>query len=177
MDKFNDVERLAIAQAFYSEAGKLVSTKDPASLRSQVDKGYYELYERTGSKSFDVMLNGSQVGTYSLRFSKPTEEKTQDVFTVGDYVELAKWFETMDAETLKEYVASDLGQFAEWLFNTTGEIADGCFIDHVITPATEKRYMGGTLKVSTESVQDALVDMLPHGINGLLGGGDEAGRD
>lgn len=170
MDNLNDVERLAIAQAFYNMAAKLVSTKDPDSLRAKVDGGYKELFEATGAKSFDVKLNGMKVGTYSIMMSKPTEETTRDVFAVKDYVELAKWFEAIDIETLREYVASDLKRFAEWTFNSTGEIAGGCFMAHAITPATESKYMGGTFKISADSVQDAMADMLPQGIAGLLEG-------
>ena len=91
---FNDVERLAVAQTFFKLAGELVDTKNPDSLRSAVDRGYKELYERTGSKSFDVMLDGQQVGTYSIRFSKPKPEETRQVFEVNDYEKLARWHDS-----------------------------------------------------------------------------------
>lgn len=170
---FNDVERLAVAQTFYKLAGELVDTKNPDSLRSVVDRGYKELYEQTGSKSFDVMLDGQQVGTYSIRFSKPKPEETRDVFVVTDYEKLAQWFDGLDAGTIADFAADNLAQFAEWALNKTGELADGCSLTPVTTPATEKRYIGGTLKVDTESVMNAMGELLPPGIAGLLGGGDE----
>lgn len=170
---FNDVERLAVAQTFFKLAGELVDTKNPDSLRSAVDSGYKELYERTGSKSFDVMLDGQQVGTYSLKFSKPKPEETRQVFEVNDYEKLARWFDGLDAGTIADFAADNLAQFAEWALNKTGELADGCSLTPVTTPATEKRYIGGTLKVDTESVMNAMGELLPPGIAGLLGGGDE----
>ena len=169
----NDVERLAVAQTFYKLTAELVDTKNPGSLRSSVDRGYKELYERTGSKSFDVMLDGQQVGTYSIKFSKPKPEETRQVFEVNDYEKLARWFDGLDAGTIADFAADNLAQFAEWALNKTGELADGCELAQVTTPATEKRYLGGTLKVDTESVIDAMGELLPPGIAGLLGGGDE----
>ena len=169
----NDVERLAVAQTFYKLTAELVDTKNPDSLRGAVDRGYKELYERTGSKSFDVMLDGQQVGTYSIKFSKPKPEETRQVFEVNDYEKLARWFDGLDAGTIADFAADNLAQFAEWALNKTGELADGCELAQVTTPATEKRYLGGTLKVDTESVMDAMGELLPPGIAGLLGGGDE----
>lgn len=170
---FNDVERLAVAQTFFKLAGELVDTKNPDSLRSAVDRGYKELYERTGSKSFDVMLDGQQVGTYSLKFSKPKPEETRQVFEVTDYEKLARWFDGLDAGTIADFAADNLAQFAEWALNKTGELADGCELTPVVTPATDKQYIGGTLKVDAESVMNAMGELLPPGIAGLLGGGDE----
>ena len=145
---FNDVERLAVAQTFFKLAGELVDTKNPDSLRSEV-------------------------GTYSLKFSKPKPEETSQVFEVTDYEKLARWFDGLDAGTIADFAADNLAQFAEWALNKTGELADGCELAQVTTPATEKRYLGGTLKVDTESVMNAMGELLPPSIAGLLGGGDE----
>lgn len=175
MDReLNDVERLAIAQTLFKATGELVDTKNPDSLRSTVDRGYKELYEKTGSKSFDVMLDGHQVGTYSLRFSKPKHKETRMVFEVTDYEKLARHFtDHVTDEECRDFAASVLQQFAEYVFDTTGELFDGCEFVPVTTPATEKQYIGGTLKVDPQAVREAMWDMLPPGIAGLLGGGDE----
>ena len=175
MDReWNDVERLAFAQALFKMAAKLVDTKDPDSLRAKVDRGYKELYEQTGSKSFDVMLNGQQVGTYSIRFSKPKQEEKRYSFEVVDYEKLARYFtsEITDAEC-RDFASSFLAMFAEYVFNASGEILDGCDVIPIITPATEKQYIGGVLKIDSEQVQEAVRDVLPQTVVGLLGGGDE----
>ena len=169
----NDIERLTLAQALYSELGKIVSTKDPESLRSQIDEQYRELYESTGSKSYDVKLNDNIVGTYSIRFTKPKESESRDVFEVRDYEALAKWFEGIDASILAKFVAHDLAQFAEWYFAETGEKPEGCELVTVVTPAVEKRYIGGALKVDSQSVLEAMNDALPYYVAGLLDGNNE----
>lgn len=175
MDRqLSDVERLAIAQAFYKTAAELVDTKNPDSLRSAVDEGYRELYERTGSKSFDVMLNGHQVGTYSIRFSKPKPEETRMSFEVTDYEKLAQDFaDNVTDEQCRTFVALNLAQFAEYVLNVDGEMMDGCELVPIVTPATEKQYIGGTLKIDPQAVMVSMGETLPPGIAGLLGGGDE----
>ena len=175
MDReFNDVERLAIAQAFYKMAAELVDTKNPDSLRSVVDRGYKELYERTGSKSFDVMVDGHQVGTYSIRFSKPKQEETHTSFEVTDYEKLARDFdEHVTDEQCRSFVALNMREFAEHVFYADGELMEGCELVPIITPAAERQYMGGTLKVDPQAVRDAMGELLPPGIAGLLGGAHE----
>ena len=165
----NEVERLAVAQMLYNEAAKLVSTKDRDSLRASVDRRYKELYDSTGCKSYDVRIGDDVVGTYSLRFSKPTEQKEREVFEVSDYQALAQWFETCDTDSKIEFAANELAAFAEFWAYTNGEIPDGCEWRKVVTPATGKEYLGGTLKVDTESVLNA-VGELPGGVIGLLEG-------
>lgn len=172
--QLNDSERLALAQTFYKMAGALVDTKSPDSLRSTVDAEYKALYEQTGSKSFDVKLNGEVVGTYSIRFSKPKESETRLSFEVHDYIKLAKWFDTVPSNIITDYISTDLAQFAEWYFMHMGEMPDGCDIDKIITPATDKEYIGGVLKVDTEKVIDAAKGLLPASVVGLLGDGHES---
>ena len=172
--ELNDTQRLAIAQAFYKAAAELVDTKNPDSLRSKVDAGYRELYELTGSKSFDVLIDGHQVGTYSIRFSKPKPEETHASFEVTDYEKLARDFaENVTDEQCRKFVALNLSQFAEWTLNTDGELMDGCKVMYETTEATEKQYLGGTLKVDPQEVMVAMGETLPPGIAGLLGGGYE----
>ena len=174
MRELNETERLAIAQALYNMAGKLVSTKDPDSLRSEVDASFKELYEQTGSKSFDVKVNGQVVGTYSIRFSKPKESETHVELVVDDNDGLYRWFLHSDMQTAAHYVSLDLRKYAEWYLQETGELPYGCRLDKTITPATEKEYIGGLLKVDQKKVAEAVSGMLPGGVFGLLEANDEA---
>ena len=170
MENLNDVERLAIAQAICKVAGKQVTTDSCDNLRAAVDREYKELYEQTGSKSFDVKVNGQDVGTYSIAFSKPRDSVTTLSFEVYDYFALADWFEDIPDEMLRDYVATSLSDFAEWYFQHTGEMPTGCDIEKIITPATDKQYCGGRFKIDPDSVFAAMGDLLPARIVGLLEG-------
>ena len=168
----DNMEKLAVAQALYKETAKLVNGKDPGSLRSAVNSEYMELYEKTGAKSFDVKIGGEKVGTYSLKESKPTEQEETEVFSVRNYVELAQWFDQYASlRELKEFASHKLADYAQWVFETTGEIADGCEIVTEITPAEPSRVTGSVLKIDPEKVAKAA--QLPPSIAGLLGAGYE----
>ena len=171
IDELPEVEQLAIFQALYSELGKKVSTKDPDSLRSRIDEEYRELYEQTGSKSFDVKLMGDVVGTYSIKFSKPQDSVTSMEFEVACLEDLTEWFDQQaPKELMEEYAALNLEKFAEFYFTHTGEMPEGCKLQKHITPGIDKHYMGGMLKVNAESVANT-IDMLMPGVAGLLAGG------
>lgn len=169
----NDIERLAFVQALYNECGKMVNTKDPDSLRSQVDWEYKDKYDDTGAKSFDIEINGEQVGTYSIRFSKEKPATITPVFEVNDYVSLGNWIGDAPYETVRAFLDAHNREFAEYVFHETGELADGCNIAEIRTLPQKKEYIGGLLKVDSEKVANALKAELPPVVYGLLGGGDE----
>ncbi len=149
---YNNVQKLAIAQAFYNAAVKMVSTKDPKSLRSQADEYFAEQYFKTGSKSFDINLNGETVGTYSIKFSKPTEEKTVSELVIDDYVEVAKWSKQLSDDELRLIVESNLEWLANQVFKSYGEVPMGCHVRRTVIPAKGKEYAGGMLKVDVQKV-------------------------
>lgn len=166
------IERLAVAQALYKTCGELVDTKNPDSLRSQVDAEFLEQYENTGAKSFAVKIGNDEVGTYSLRFSKPTAERHEYYFNVYDYVLLNKWFADVTNEELREFIYENLREFAEWKWKKDGEVAYGCNIEEMVIPETPKEVQGGTLKVDPWKVAAALKTGLPVAFNNLLEGGE-----
>lgn len=168
-EDMNEVQQLAVLQTLYNAIGERVSTKNPDSLRAFVDEKYRELYEQIGSKSFDVKLGGEVVGTYSIRFSKEKPSEERKVFEVTDTLGLAEWLDKVDQETITHYVALNLERFAEFYFNETGELPDGCAMVPVVTPDVEKRYIGGLLKVDAEAVAGAIQTALPN-IAGLIVG-------
>ena len=165
----NDSERLAIAQAIYNHLGKLVSTKDPDSLRAQADREYKALYEQTGAKSFDVRVNGEKVGTYSIKVSKaePAEEYKKLVVVNG--IDLQDFISDLPQGLLRDFTQDYKQEFATWYLVEYGELCDGCIVDTVTIEATEPAYMGGTLKVNAEDVANA-INGLDIGIYGLLEG-------
>ena len=160
--KLNDIERLALAQALYKSSAALVSTKDPTSLRARVDRGFKELYDVTGSRTFDVKLRGQNVGTYSIKFSKPKPQEDRLVFKVSDYEQLARWFGSMPDDEMREFVAQHLAAFAEWVCNDTGELADGCELSSIRTFGGSGQYIGGTLKIDNAAVAEAMRGELPQ---------------
>lgn len=176
MDKneYSDVEKLAIMQAIYTTAADYVSTKNPDSLRSDVDYEYKKLYELTGAKSFDVKVNDSKVGTYSIRMSKPKPSEEKTTFEVDSYEELAKWVEhCVSDEALLNYVALHLKEFAQWHFESTGELPDCCSLNKTVTAEEPPSYMGGTLKIDAQAVVSAMGGLPNAGIEALLLGGSD----
>ena len=172
MDKA-EIERLAFAQALYSKLGEIVSTKDPDSLRAAVDEFYKDLYETTGAKSFEVSIDGQKVGTYSVRVSKPKPAETKERLIVEDAGTFSVWIEhETNAEVLQMFAQSRLEEFANWLFETTGEIPYGCFVEQTVSLAQPARYSGGALKVDPLSVLDAMQGKLGTAVKGILGGGE-----
>lgn len=167
-----DTERLAFAQALYKSVSELVSTKDPDSLRSNVDRYYQAQYEKTGAKSFDLTINGEQVGTYSLKFSKEKDQETRTELEIYDFEELARWFNNQPMERIMYYVALNLGDFARYCFNVEGELPDGCRTREIITAAVPKQCIGGMLKVDPPKVAQALHGQLGQSVAGLLGGAE-----
>lgn len=165
-----DTERLAFAQALYKAVSELVSTKNPDSLRSAVDGYYLKLYDETGAKSFNVTINGEDVGTYSLKFSKEQPQQTRTELEIYDFEELAKWFNDKTDEEIRYYVALNLGDFARYCFNVEGEIPQGCRPKEIITAAVEKHCIGGALRVDTSKVAQAMRGQLGQSVAGLLGG-------
>lgn len=165
-------------QAIYNQIGKEVSTKNADGLRARADRYFHDMYEQTGAKSYDVKLMGETVGTYSLRFKKPTNTEIVKELEVLDYVELAEWFDSMtemfEIDMLKNYVERDLGAYARWYFDQTGECLPGCDYVSKMVDAQPKQYDGGVLKINTEKVAEVCKNGKLNGISQLLlGGGDE----
>lgn len=165
-----DTEMLAFAQAVYKSVSELVSTKNPDSLRSAVDGYYYKLFRETGAKSFNVTINGEDVGTYSLKFSKEQPQQTRTELEIYDFEELAKWFNDKTDEEIRYYVALNLGDFARYCFNVEGEIPQGCRPKEIITASVPKHCIGGSLKVDSRKVAQAMRGQLGRSVAGLLGG-------
>ena len=170
---FNDIERLAFAQAVYKAAAEIVSTKDPSNLRAVVDEHYKDLYEQTGAKSFEVRINVEKVGTYSVKVSKATKEDSVQRLEVKDPEELLRWLEGTD--DLMSYIKAHAVEFAQEHFARTGEIPDGCTVTNVTIPAKPETYSGGSIRIDPQKVADALGAQLPDAMNALMleGGSDD----
>ena len=171
------MERLALFQAFYNKIGKEVSTKGD-SLRARADRHFYDLYEQTGAKSYDVNFLGETVGTYSLRFKKPTQAEVVKELQVTDFTELAQYFDktddTYEIDMIKKYVGYDLEAYAKWYFEQTGECLPGTEFVGRFVEGHPKQYDGGVLKIDALKVAQACEHGQLQGVSQLLlGGGDE----
>lgn len=151
------IEKLAVAQAVYKVSGEVVSTKDPDSLRSQVDEYYRGLFEQTGAKSFDLKIGDEKVGTYSIKTTKAKEEKR---LVVKDDEAFTRWCTANNC--IK--VVNDFDK-AYSMFLETGEVPDGC--EYLTKITQEGYYNGSALRIDPYTVNKALGEALS--ITGLLG--------
>ncbi len=164
------LERLAVAQALYKELAKVVSTKDPRSVRSSIDAELKADYERDGTDRKRIVINGVEVGTLSAKIAKPSKERR---FEVTDWEAFEKWIFTDDVELVKwfcNYVGAHPREFAKWYFEQTGEIPDGCDLVEMTHPGGQ--WMGTTLRgCDIEKVGEAAGVRLASEVVALLEGG------
>lgn len=164
-EPLTDVERLAIAQAFYKAVAKLVETKNPDNLRGRIDAMYKKLYESTGAKSFDMKLFGGKVGTYSIAVTKPTESKSRTELKVDDEEAYARW-----AVANGCYQIDDDAALAH--FELTGEMPEGCTLQTVHVPGNVGGKIKSTsLRIDEQAVFDAITPQLEEITYALLEGG------
>ena len=192
------MERLAIAQAIYKAIAAAISTKDPESLRGQVDASMLDNYRLTGGKTYDMLLRGRKVGTYSIRFSK-AEHKT--CVAIVDEDAFARWaFDnglarkqvviTLDVEAgmpdrlIGERITITEDMYLKGIARQSyivsddaisiaqrdGEIPDGCEAHVIDEPA---KPIGSTLRIDPVLVAQAMGSELPEAVVGLLGEGGE----
>lgn len=154
---FSPIEKLAVAQALFKAVGEHVKTKDPGNLRGEVDALMAESYEKARAqgiapKSFDIEINGTKVGTYSITAEKPVEEKHDVELEVEDAEAFEKWAVERGFARTQVDMAS-----VRRYFDETGEVPDGSKPVSVIIPAVEGGGIKSTsLRVDPEKVARAL---------------------
>lgn len=164
------MEQLAIKQAVFSAIGEEVSTKNPDSLRSMLDATLLDTYRATGAKSYDVNVNGSKVGTYTVKVGK---ERTEPMFTVYDSSEFAQWLASDEGTYYAiQFAASNGDRFLKYALDEDGTVPDGVGVEMVTVPPAVS---GTTLRVDSKKVAKAISNgYLPTPISRLLGGGGDA---
>ena len=159
--ELNDNERIYVMQAVYKSMADEMSTgKDNA--RGEFDRRMRDDYAKSGIKSRDAMLMGQKVGTVTV---KPDEPKPKQVFDVVDLDELEDWIPTCEGQFL-QFIAMNMGQFAKWWFDMTGEVPPGCSLETVTPEPKEPRV---TLTIRPDKVAEAM-GSLPGDMRPLLGG-------
>lgn len=161
------MERLAVAQAAYKALGRIVSAKDPGSLRSRMSGALLEDFGRDGTDRRRVMLNGVKVGMLSVRVPEPRE---RTVAEVTDEAQLLDW----GADDMRDYLRSRglVEDFALW------EREQGygpASIPGVTYKTIAERGQATTILngCRPEDVAAALGEGLPEAISGLLAEGGE----
>lgn len=170
-----DVERLALAQAFMNAVGEVTSTKNPGNLRDKVASHLIDRYysDPLAGKSNDVRIRGQKVGTFSLTVSKPTKPKESVDFRIDDKAALLGSGEFWDMAN--EYAIAHPDEVARWHFEKTGAIPSGCKANAYLEPGQP----GGevtrtTLRIDSQKVAEALGADLPEMARLLLEGGADA---
>lgn len=176
----NKMQRLALAQGLYSKLGEIVSTKNPDSLRSELDDRARFLYETDGIKSRDVVINGVKVATYSVKTKQQPAEKPliRTFLHIENEDEFYTWLANSGRMTIEAVVRENPELFYRLFVEELGEIPDGCFVESVeLTPGQPERppvYAGTVLRVDTEKLAMALGPQLPGEVAKVLtdGGGE-----
>ena len=150
------IERLVVGQALFDKLGKMVSTKDPDSLRVQADRNYKALFDETGAKTFELKIQGEKVGTYSIRQSKPKPSTVTKELRISDKAEAIRAAANMTEDIWYLFITQHIDDFAPWYARQTGEILDGCEWVEEVSPEIPSQYLGGTLKVDSDAVTNAV---------------------
>ena len=177
MPGFNDrppIEQLAIKQALFKKLADDVDTKNPDSLRAQLDESVVNNYKSTGYKTMDVFVEGEKVGTYTARTSKGKPEEVRRSLVVIDGAKLEQYINSDECtEEVIQYAQLMADNFADFMLNTYGIVCDGCEVMDEVIPAQPPRVTGTTFRIDPDKVADALGSALPTTLAGLLKGSDD----
>lgn len=167
--KLTEMQELALWNAIADAANERITTrpKGGANLRTEIDDSMIALYETTGADRVKLQLNGQEVGTLSLTFTKP---KQGVEMRVTDTKKLVKWLRETDegGDVLMTIICGI--KLQEAIVNAAtdyGFLPDGCAMVEVNEP---KHYKGTMLKVDGLKVARAMAGELPSAVAGLLGG-------
>lgn len=160
-NELTTTEKLTIAQALYKSVADVVSTKNPDSLRAEVDAEMLDAYRREGIKSRDLRINGEKVGTCSVRVKKAFT-KERPVLT--DMSAFKAWLE--DNQEYAVGYALSQPDFVDWVIRQ-GELPSGYDLETIEFPEVAA---GTTLKVDVKKVASSMGNELPNAVAGLLGG-------
>ena len=147
----NKYDAIIAAQAIYSMLGKALGTKDPSNLRGVLDARYNALYKQTGGKSYDLMIGGQEVGTYTFKKNK---DKKELHVSIEDYYAFRSWIINSDfLDVLIDEILANPKTLVDFI-KQTGEIPNGASVEeHVIQGGISER---GALKVDFDKVRKAL---------------------
>lgn len=163
--KMTELEKLAVAQAAYKAIGAIVSTKDPDSLRGQIDAQLIEQYHALGVDRKRLTLNGVEVGKLSVAVTPP---KTKVQLYLESARELTLWL-IDNPSWLEQFIESkDGAKLLDFLADALvvdGEVPAGVEAQEISTPESVSTKITGC---KPEDVGAALGEALPETFVGLL---------
>lgn len=170
--QLTEMQELALWKAIADAANERITTrpKGGSNLRTEIDDSMVALYESTGADRVKLNLNGQDVGTMSMTFTKP---KQGVEMRVTNTEKLVKWLRTTDegADVLATIICGiKLQEAIIAAAADYGFLPDGCAMVEVNEP---KHYKGTMLKVDGLKVARAMAGELPSAVAGLLGGEGE----
>ena len=161
----DDIQRFAVAQSLYKALGEQVRTGVPDNLRGRVDDMLRADFKEKGTDRFRLMVNGSEVGTLSLKQGREAVRLiVEDELAFVDWMftdgigYLYQFLHTPKGRTLVDFMASSIV--------ADGEVPRGC------TAYTEPAHFEGTVVrgCEVEKVADALGLNLPQAVRYALTG-------
>ena len=164
------LQQLALLDALQKAAKKQTDPKNVDSLRADADVSLMEAYATDGTDRRRIIINGVEVGTLSMTFTKASET---DELRIIDADELVRWLQTTDEGTdvLRAVVQGNASTRSAMLnaAKNYGFLPDGCILEHVVTPSRPK---GTMLRVKEREVAQALQGELPAAVAGVLMSGE-----
>ena len=164
------LQQLALLDALQKAAKKQTDPKNVDSLRADADVSLMEAYATDGTDRRRIIINGVEVGTLSMTFTKASET---DELRIIDADELVRWLQTTDEGTdvLRAVVQGNASTRSAMLNAAKGYgfLPDGCILEHVVTPSRPK---GTMLRVKEREVAQALQGELPAAVAGVLMSGE-----
>lgn len=162
----NELQQLALLEALQKAAKKQTDPKNGDSLRSDADAALMKAYAADGTDRRRIIINGVEVGSLSMTFTKASET---DELRIIDADELVRWLQTTDEGTdvLRAVVQGNAATRSAMLNAAKGYgfLPDGCAVEHVVTPSRPK---GTMLRVKEREVAQALQGELPAAVAGVL---------
>lgn len=159
------LQNVAIAAALEKQLKKILDARAANSPRADVDDELRDAFEREGVDRKRIIINGREVGTLSLSFTKP---KSGVDMRVDSAQRLADWVRDTDEgrDALMMAIGDVRVQDALVAAATGyGFLPDGCRMVQANEPA---RIKGTVLRVKPEKVAEALAGELPQAVAGLL---------
>lgn len=160
------LQQLALLEALQKAAKKQTNPKNDASLRADADVALMEAYATDGTDRRRIVINGVEVGSLSMTFTKGGES---DELRIIDADELVHWLQTTDEGTdvLRVVVQDNAATRSAMLTAAKGYgfLPDGCTVEHVVTTSRPK---GTMLSVKEREVAQALQGELPAAVAGVL---------
>ena len=144
-----DLSRLqqAVAyQALYGALGPVVKAGGDG-LRGEVDEDLRSIYEQTGAKTYRVVHDGVQMGTYSIVEHRAEPAHSETVLDLADESAFGGWLDSSEGREMASLYADAQGEaFARWCV-AQGVVPDGVAVRTVEVPAKPPRYKGGQIRV------------------------------